>query len=147
MRAKPQNPPKRTRWLSIPDVVDQVLKRSNGFADRIRSRSRKTQVQAVRRLVVRAEQRDEERFTKRIGHEIYVKAESLEALLPDEHETVTRLEGKVEDHAHVIRQIREHQIGHGTKLRDHDKRLVKVEKKQELFAKFQAELVAIDSGS
>lgn len=141
---KTQNPPKRTRWLSIPDLVTQILKRTNKFAESIRPKSRKVQVQAVRRLVKRAERRDEERFTKRIGREIYVKAESVEALLPDNYETVTRLEAKVEDHAHHIRQIRDHQTGHGTRLREHDRRICKVEKKQELFAKFQAELIALD---
>ncbi len=134
----------RAQWLSIPDLTDQILKRTNRFARRIAGKSRRCQLQAVRRLVVRAERRDEERFTKRLGKEIFVRAEAVEALLPDDHETLSRVEGKVLEHAREIRRISSAQNGQGARLRDHAKRLEIVEKKQQLFAKFQEDLAALE---
>jgi hypothetical protein len=135
----------RAQWLSIPDVTDQILQRSNRFARRIAGKGRRAQLQAVRRLVVRAERRDEERFTKRLGKEIYVRAEAVESLLPDDHETLTRVEQHVQDHAKVIKRISVLQSGHGNRLRDHAKRLDILEKKQALLTRFQADLAALES--
>ena len=135
----------RAQWLSIPDLTDQILKRTNRFARRITGKSRRCQLQAVRRLVVRAERRDEERFTKRMGKEIFVRAEAVEALLPDDHETLTKVEEHVQKHAKEIKRISVLQSGHGHRLRDHGKRIETLEKKQALLAKFQTELAELDA--
>jgi hypothetical protein len=137
----------RAQWLSIPDLTDQILKRTNRFARRITGRSRRCQLQAVRRLVALAEKRDEQRFTKRLGKEIFVKAEAVEALLPDDHETLTKVESTVQTHAKEIKRISVLQSGHGYRLREHAKRIETLEKKQALLAKFQADLAELDSVS
>lgn len=135
----------RAVWLSIPDVTDQILKRTNRFARRIAAKSRRCQLQAVRRLVVRVERRDEQSFTKRLGKEIFVRAEAVEALLPDDHETLTKVEEHVQKHAKEIKRISVLQSGQGHRLRDHGKRIERLEKKQELLAKFQADLAELDT--
>ena len=136
--------PRPHRWLSIPDVTDLVLARSNRVAERLKKLPRRYQVQHVRRLVLRAERRDEVKLTKRHGGDIYVRFDALENLLPVDSATITKLEVDVVRVAADNRQIWRHVGGHGTQLRDHAKRLTKVEKKTELIAKLQAELAAID---
>lgn len=136
---------RRSRWLSIADVTDVILQRSNRAAARLQKLTRRHQIQHVRRLVLRAERRDDQRITKRVSGDIYVRFDALEALLPLDVASVTRLEVDVVKVASETKKIWRHVGGHGAQLRDHSKRIGKVEKKQELFARFQAELQAIDA--
>jgi hypothetical protein len=137
--------PRRSRWISVPDLTDQILKRSNKFATRISTRSRRLQLQAVRRLVAKAEERDEERFTKRVGREIYVRLDAVEALMPVEYETLTRLEVGLDAVAHVTRENRLKLNGQNMVLKEHGQRIGKLEEKQKLTAKFIADIQALDS--
>lgn len=138
-------PPRRSRWLSISDVTDIVLQRSNKVAEKLLKLPRRYQVQHVRRLVIRAERRDEQRITKRVSGDIYVRFDALESLLPVDVATVTRLEVDVVKVATETRKIWRHVGGHGVQLREHTKRIAKVEKKQEILARMQAELQAVDA--
>lgn len=135
----------RPRWLSIPDVTDLVLARSNKIAERLRKLPRRYQVQHVRRLVLRAERRDESKMTKRHGGDIFVRLDALESLLPVDAATITTLEVDVVKVADETRKIWRHVGGHGAQLRDHAKRLTKVEKKTAILARAQAELAAVDT--
>lgn len=123
---------RRTRWLTIPDVLEQILQRSNRFARRIAPRSRASQLKAVRRLVLRAEQRDDVRLTKRMGREILVRVDALDALAPADQETVTRLSLDLLEVARSTKQLRIQQNGQAITLRQVEKRLNKVEKKTAL---------------
>lgn len=136
--------PRPHRWLSIPDVTDLVLARSNKVAERLKKLPRRYQVQHVRRLVLRAERRDESKLTKRHGGDIYVRFDAIESLLPVDAATITKLEVDVVKVAAENRKIWRHVGGHGVQLREHDKRLGKVEKKTEIIARLQAELAAVD---
>jgi hypothetical protein len=137
--------PKRCRWMSIPDLLHHVLRRSNKFAVRLANKPRPTQLKAIRRLVLRAEQRDDDQFTKRVGREIYVKVDAVDALLPADLESITTLEVKVADVATFAKRISVLQSGQGNKLRLHEKRLATLEQKQALTAKFIREMSELDS--
>lgn len=136
--------PKRCRWYSIPDVLEQILKRTNKFARRIAGKPRRQQLQAVRRLVMRAERRDESRLTKRLGREIYVKAEAIEELLPDEHTSLGRLESQLVEVASFTKRISVLVSGQGNRLRQHEKRLATVEQKQEIAARIVTDLARLN---
>jgi hypothetical protein len=135
----------KVRWLSIPDVTDLVLGRTNKVAERLKNRSRKRQLEAVRRLVTRAEQRDDVRITKRLSGDIYVRFDAIESLLPADAATVTRLEVSVIQAADETRKIWRHVGAHGTRLRDHDKRIQTLEEEQALTSKYLADLSEIRS--
>jgi hypothetical protein len=137
--------PKRCRWYSIPDVLEQILKRTNKFARRIAGKPRRQQLQAVRRLVMRAEQRDESRLTKRMGREIYVKADAIEELLPDDLTSLGRLESQLVEVASFAKRISVLQSGHGNRLRQHDSRLAILEQKQALTSRYISEIARLDS--
>jgi hypothetical protein len=137
--------PRATRWLSISDVTDIVLQRSNKVADRLRKLDRRYQVQHVRRLVLRAERRDEEQITKRVSGDIFVRFTAVESLLPIDAATITSLEiGQVKQ-ATETRKLWRHVGSHGATLREHEKRMRKVERKQEILARAQAELMAVEA--
>jgi hypothetical protein len=129
---------RRSRWLSIPDVLEQILQRSNRFARRIAQRPRASQLKAVRRLVLRAEQRDDVRLTKRLGREILVRVDALDALAPADQETVTRLSLDVLEVVRSTKQLRVQQNGQAVELREVKKRLGKVEKRAALLAELAA---------
>lgn len=126
--------PRRSRWLSIPDVLEQILQRSNRFARRIAQRPRASQLKAVRRLVLRAEQRDDVRLTKRLGREILVRVDALDSLAPADQETVSRLSLEVTEVVRSTKQLRIQQNGQAITLRAVEKRLGKVEQKTKLLA-------------
>lgn len=123
---------RRSRWLSIPEVLEQILMRSNRFAKRIASRGRRAQLQAVRRLVIRAERRDDMRLTKRLGRDILVKVDALDLLAPADQETVTRLSLELTEVVRSTKQLRTQQNGQALTIREHEKRLEKVERKTDL---------------
>ncbi len=135
----------KIRWLSIPDVTDLVLGRTNKVAERLKTRSRKRQLEAVRRMVLRAERRDEHRITKRLSGDIYVRFDALESLLPADAATGTRLEVSVGKAADETRKIWRHVGAHGSRLRDHDKRIQTLEEEQQLTSEYLARLQEIRS--
>lgn len=135
----------RIRWVSIPEVTDIVLARSNKVAHRLRSRPRRSQLQAVRRLVVRAEQRDDTRITKRVSGDIFVRFDALESLLPADAETVTRLEVDVAEVAGETRKIWKHVGAHGHKLREHARKIQNLEEEQELTTEYLERMQAVRS--
>lgn len=137
--------PRRDRWVSIPDVAEQVLKRTNKIAERLKDKPRRAQLQAVRRLVLRAERRDEVRLTKRVSGDIYVKFDAIESLLPTDAETVTRLEVAAVEQAQQTRHIRRQLGDTNSRVRDHEKRIKTLEEEQELTSEYLVKLQAIRS--
>lgn len=129
---------RRFRWLTIPEVLEQILQRSNGFARRIAQRPRAYQLKAVRRLVLRAEQRDDTRLTKRLGRDVLVKVDALDMLAPADQETVTRLSLELTEVARSTKQLRIQQNGQAVVLREHERRLGKVEAKATLLTQIAA---------
>lgn len=129
--------PRRARWVSIPEILDGLPKNYPALATRLAGRPRKRQLEAIRRLVFRAERRDSERYTKRVDGDIFVKVESVESLLPVDvaklGEVVENLENLHQSHRGLQRQVN----GQGSKLRDHEKRIVNVEEIQRLLADAQ----------
>lgn len=136
---------RRDRWLSIPDVADIVLNRTNRVATELKGKPRKRQLEAVRRLVARAERRDDTRLTKRIGRDIYVRFDALESLLPADVETVTRLEVAVIDIAAKTKQTARTVNGHGSMLRSYGQRLSTLEEEQRVTSEYLARLQEIRS--
>ena len=130
---RPSEPlPRRDRWLSISDVLDEFLpKHSPTFYEGIKGLARKEQLQAVRRLVKRAssvasERCDEcrkwgncasyrrvghcdavRRFTKCVSNKLYVNVNALEALAPPDLTTVSSLEKNVSSLGRSIRDLQE----------------------------------------
>ncbi len=129
---------RRSRWLTIPEVLEQILQRSNRFAQRIAQRPRPYQLKAVRRLVLRAEQRDDTRLTKRLGRDVLVKVDALDMLAPADAETVTRLSLELTEVARSTKQLRTQQNGQAVTLREHARRLGKLEQKADLLAQIAA---------
>lgn len=137
--------PRPSRWLSIPDVTDIVLQRSNKVAERLRRLSRREQLRSVRRMVQRAERRDDTRITKRVAGDVYVRLDAVEALLPVDVATVTRLELDVVNVASETKRLWKHVGSHGSRLREHDKRISAVEEEQALTTKYLKQISEIRS--
>lgn len=129
--------PRRDRWLSFSEIGELMVKHRPVLANLSKADRR----QYVRRVVKRAERRDEVRYTKRVGRALFVSRNALEHLLPYNGETISELErGQA-----AIRQnqaLQERQLnGHGSRLREHSKRLSVLEEKQ---AALLAYLTTID---
>lgn len=134
--------PRPHRWVSIPDVTDIVLQRSNKVAEKLRTRPRRAQLQAVRRMVLRAERRDETRITKRVSGDIYVRFDAVEALLPADAASITRLEvGQVQLTAET-RKLWRAVGGQKQEIRNHETRLQKVEETQQHLAAAEHHILA-----
>lgn len=139
--------PRPTRWLSIPAVAAIVIKRTNGLAEKIKNKSRKRQLEAIRRLVEQAERRDETKLTKRLGRAVYVRFDALESLLPVDVETVTRLEVAMVDVRTETKQIVRIQKDHYSRLREHGRRIKTLEEEQAVTSDYLAKLQEIRSRS
>lgn len=131
----------------MPEVLESLKKKRPEFWAQIAGRTRKAQLQVIRRLVRRAERRDAWRFTKRVDGDLFVCIDALEALLPVDIETVAAVEKGLTDlnerHMGLQRQVN----GHGSKLRSHGERLTILERKQELTAKFMIAYAEADSSA
>jgi hypothetical protein len=135
--------PRRQRWISIPEVLESLAKNYPAFVAKLEGKPRKRQLEVVRRLVRRAERRDACRFTKRVDGDIFVNVDTLESLLPVDVEKVAAVERDVENLHERHRGLERRVNGHGSKLRDHDKRLALLEAEQQLTSKYLADLQAI----
>lgn len=115
--------PRRSRWLSIPEVVGKLVERYPDLAQR----PRKRQLEAARRMVRRAELRDATRFVKRVGRDLYVSLDGLSSLLPVEVARLDQLDASVADLHQRHRQIAKVVNRQSEKIADHDRRIQKVE--------------------
>lgn len=129
--------PRKTRWISIPEILDGLSKNYPQLAARLANKPRRRQLEAVRRLVFRAERRDSERYTKRVDGDIFVRVESVESLLPVDVTRVGEIERDVEGLHESHRDLTRKVNGHGSKLRDHEKRIVNTEEIQRNLADAQ----------
>lgn len=134
----------RVRWASIPDITDLVLGRTNKLAERLKSKSRRAQLQAVRRLVKRAERRDEVRITKRLSGDIFVRLDAVESLLPADAATVTRLEVAVTQVVAENRRIWTRLGAQSAKLREHDQKIGIVTEKQDILQTCVTQLLEVE---
>ncbi len=140
-------PPRRTRWLSIPALAELMAKRTSAVAEELKTKSRKRQLETIRRMVDQVERRDETRLTKRIGRAVYVRFDALESLLPVDVETVTRLEVAVVDVVAETKHIVRIQKDHYSRLREHGRRIRSLEEEQEVTTAYLAKLQEIRSRS
>ena len=105
--------PRRHRWLSIAEVAAKLI----DLYPKLASKPQKRRLEAVRRMVRRAERRDAARFTKRAGRDLYVSVDALSSLLPVDASMIDRLEVAVarlhQDHRQLSKQVN----GHGSKIR------------------------------
>lgn len=118
--------PRRQRWLS----VGEVAARLETLLPKLADKPRKRRLEAVRRLVRRAEIRDSTRFTKRAGRELYVSVDALSSLLPVDVARLDGIDASLADLHQRHRQLERRVNGHGSKIREVEGRLGKAEQLQ-----------------
>ncbi len=118
--------PRRQRWLSIGEVAERLAQLYPKLGDK----TRKRRLEAVRRLVRRAERRDSTRFTKRAGRDLYVSVDALSSLLPVDVARLDSIDASLADLHQRHRQLAARVNGHGSKLRDLETRMAKAEELQ-----------------
>lgn len=132
--------PRRDRWLSFTEIGELMVKHRPTLANLSKADRR----QYVRRVVQRAERRDEVRYTKRVGKALFVSRNALEHLLPYNAEAISELERGQAD----LRQkqdLQERQLnGHGSRLRDHSKRLGILEAKHAALLEYMVKVDSIE---
>jgi hypothetical protein len=110
--------------------VGEVAARLEPLLPKLASKPRKRRLEAVRRLVRRAEQRDSTRFTKRAGRELYVSVDALSSLLPVDVARLDSIDSSLADLHQRHRQLASRVNGHGSKIRDLEGRIGKAEELQ-----------------
>lgn len=118
--------PRRHRWLSIAEVAAKLLE----LYPKLATKPQKRRLETVRRMVRRAERRDAARFTKRAGRDLYVSVDALSSLLPVDASMIDRLEVAVARLHGEHRQLAARVNGHGSKIRNLEKRADKTEQFQ-----------------
>lgn len=106
--------PRRDRWLSLAELAT-LLERLHPRLTALNHRERR---RWVRRVVQRAERRDAERYTKRVGRELFVSRNALETLMPWSPDTLSGLERNVAELAQNHRGLKRQVNGHGSRLRN-----------------------------
>ena len=135
--------PRRSRYISIPEVLEQLPKRYPKLWAELEPLSRKRQLERVRRLVQRAQRRDGWRFTKRVGRELYIKVDALAALDPPAADVAAAVVSGLEDLHQRHRGLQRKVNWHSAKLRDHDQRLDNQEDKQRALTELGAALAKV----
>lgn len=113
----------RRGWVSIPEILAGLPKNYPELAARLAGKPRKRQLEAVRRLVYRAERRDSERYTKRVDGDIFVRVDSVESLLPADVAKLGEVVESIQNLHQSQRGLQRQVNGYGAKLRDHEKRI------------------------
>lgn len=129
--------PRRQRWISVPEVLENLSQKYPAFAKKVEGRPRKRQLEMVRRLVRRAERRDAWRFTKRVDGELFVSLNALEALLPVNAESLSKIERDQDALDEKQRTLQRQVNGHGSKIRELEQRVQNLEEIQEHLATAQ----------
>lgn len=110
----PNRPPRRDRWLSLLEVAALL----DSLEPRLSKLSKRERRRWVRRIAQRAERRDSERYTKRVGRELYVSRNAVETLMPWSPEQLSELERNqarlVQNHKALQRQVN----GHGARIKN-----------------------------
>lgn len=113
--------PRRSRWLSIAEVVVRLIERD----PRLAARPRKRQLECARRLVRRVERRDSTRLTRRAGRELFVNVDALSSLLPIDVARLHGIDASLADLHQRHRQLERRVNGHGSKIRELEGEVVK----------------------
>lgn len=118
--------PRRQRWLSVAEVASRL----ETLLPKLASKPRKRRLEAVRRLVRRAEQRDSTRFTKRAGRELYVSVDALSSLLPVDVARLDSIDASLADLHSRHRQLAKVVNGQGARVHKLETRMDKAEELQ-----------------
>lgn len=110
----PVRRPRRDRWLSLLDVA-ALLEKLEPKLSKLNRRERR---RWVRRIAQRAERRDAERYTKRVGRELYVSRNAIETLLPWSPEALSELERGLADLAQNQRALQRQVNGQGARIKN-----------------------------
>ncbi len=105
--------PRRHRWLSIAEVATKLAE----IFPKLATKPQKRRLEAVRRMVRRAERRDAARFTKRSGRDLFVSVDALSSLLPVDASMIDRLEVAVARLHQEHRLLAKRVNGHGSEIR------------------------------
>jgi hypothetical protein len=145
MKGKPPRRATRDRWLSLTELAELLKDQHPKLASLNRHNLRRY----VRRLVQRLERRDGEDYTRRVGgrREVQVSLLALETLRPYDAKAFTELGIDVAQLVQQARGFSRRLNGHGSRLREAEKRLSAVEKKQRLTAQYLAEIAEVDAAT
>lgn len=119
---------RRERWLSLPELADLM---------KLTQKNRAARRRAALRVVRMAERLNETRITKRVGNKVYVSTIMLETLFPIGDDRIFNVEAGLADLHQKHNLLNE-------KVRGYGARIGKVERQQELTAKFIAEYAALE---
>lgn len=125
--------PRRDRWLSMREVAELLEKTHS----RLHKLSRKRRLEYVRRVIRRAERRDCERYTRRVGRDLYLSRNALETLLPWDADSLTNIERNVSELAQKQRDLKRQLNGHGSRINS-------LEEKHRLTTEYLAALQRVD---
>ena len=128
--------PRRDRWISMGELADLIEIRN----EKLVSMTRRERVRHARRLVRRAERRDTERYTKRIGRGLYVSVRAVETLMAWDPEALSEIERQQGELAQEHRDIKRQVNGHGARIRN-------LEKWRELTTQYLADVSALDGAT
>lgn len=123
----------RERLISTAEVADKLAQVRTELA----GKSGHTRRQYVLRLIRRLEQRDGERYTKRVGSRVYVSQFALETLLGSDTASYSRLGSGLADLRQKHDQLQRQVNGHGSRIR-------LLEKKQALTDRYIADMAALE---
>lgn len=137
--------PRRSRWLSVGDVLPRLIDAYPKFAKKIEGKSRDYQLRAVHRLVRKAEKLHECRVSKRVGRALYVSVDALESLVPERVDVLTTVEKNLADLHESHRDLVKRVNGHGSELRRHGQQLNNLTEKQRETTRYLAKMSALDA--
>ncbi len=137
--------PRRDRWLSIPEVLERIARGNPTFFERIRDKTRRYQLLAVRRLIRQVEKRDNAVISKRFNGNWYVSFESAVLLMTPGEVNLDSLDRNLGDLVHEHRELVKRVNDNCSRLRDHARSIAKLSEKQTETTRYLARLLAIDS--
>lgn len=127
------------RWLTTLELSDQLAKRD----PRVAALGRRSRREYVIRIVKRIEKMENLQCIRREGRTILISWRALESLLPADAATIDRLDTELGKLNQVTRRIGGQVNGHGSQLRDHNKRLGILEELEAARREYDARIEAI----
>lgn len=122
------------RWLTPLELSDQLAKRDPKVAQLNRRGRREYVIRVVRRI----EKLEDLKCIKRVGRGILISWRALESLLPADAATIDRLDVELGKLNQVTRRIGGQVNGHGSQLRNHQKRLGVLEELEQARREYDA---------
>jgi hypothetical protein len=125
--------PRKDRWLSLLEVANLLARAIPRLSEMTVKRRR----EYILRLVRRVERRDDERISKRVGREVFVSRNAVDALQKWEPEALSELQRSV---AHLHEKSKEHT----RRINDHGSKLRELAEKQRLADQYIAGMARIE---